>query len=136
MVIGLHKTKVKAANIYMKIILVGRDGTQKPTGQWSYPFPAHDGGGRGSLALLLFSFTAFLECNDGEDEKKTMSRRRQNYLVEFQYVLVEEEEEIILLPTSIVNCKDNPINLCKQCFLLQTAIQAWLQHTKDSTLQI
>ena len=70
MVIGLHKTKVKAANIYMKIILVGRSGTQKPTGQWSYPFPAHDGGRRGSLALLLFSFTASVESNGGEDEKE------------------------------------------------------------------
>ena len=58
----------KARKIFMKIILVGRDGTQKPTGQWSYPFPAVDGGGRGRLALLLFSFTAFVESNE-ENEK-------------------------------------------------------------------
>ena len=56
----------------MKIILVGRDGTQKLTGQWSNPFPAHDGGKGGGerLALLLFGFTTSVECNDEEDEKK------------------------------------------------------------------
>ena len=52
----------------MEIILVGGDGTQKLTGQWSYPFPAHDGEGGGRLALLLFSFTASVESNDEEDE--------------------------------------------------------------------
>ena len=58
----------------MEIILVGRDGTQKLTGQWSYPFPVHDGEAGGRLALLLFSFTASVESNDEEDEKKNNER--------------------------------------------------------------
>lgn len=62
----------------MEIILVGRDGTQKLTGQWSYPFPAHDGEAGGRLALLLFSFTASVESNDEEDEKKTMRGKDAN----------------------------------------------------------
>ena len=50
------------------------DGTQKLTGQWSYPFPAHDGEAGGRLALLLFSFTASVESNDEENKKKQRGR--------------------------------------------------------------
>ena len=101
MIILLHEIKNNGKYKYWDYF--GRRGWYTKA-HWSMVIPISCPwwGGRGRLALQLFSFTASVESNDEEDDKKQWEGRMRMNLFAVQSFLVEEKEIKILYSNNVL----------------------------------